>query len=191
MSPVLSTPSILRQLYKLLFKLHSAPVLGCEKYNRDWAAALKVRVPSLQFLGTHTVPNKTVLAGAHRGALRAQSSCTGNNLRWPQHNSFNAFPLGFTCGCGWKVTILNLASLSGLDFLSGTISCLEALHSPYIIVIHLHDSQAPLSAVHRRAEDEVDGLPLIKTTVFPCGFCFSSSSSLRPADQDIAVILFN
>ena len=31
----LSTPLLGRQLYKLLFKLHWAPVLGLDKYNRD------------------------------------------------------------------------------------------------------------------------------------------------------------
>lgn len=50
MSPVLSTPSILRQLYKLLFKLHSVLVLGGEKYNWDWTGALKSAL-KLQFGG--------------------------------------------------------------------------------------------------------------------------------------------
>lgn len=50
MSPVLSTPSIPRQLYKLLFKLHSVLVLGGEKYNWDWTGALKSAL-KLQFGG--------------------------------------------------------------------------------------------------------------------------------------------
>ncbi len=51
MSPVLSTPSILRQLYKLLFKLHSALVLGREKYNRNWTGVWKERAARLWFAG--------------------------------------------------------------------------------------------------------------------------------------------
>lgn len=65
-------------------------------------------------------------------------------------------------------------SLRGPVFLSGTISCLKALHHPYIIIIHLHDSQAPLS-VQERAEEEVDGLTLIKTTVLPLASFFGKS----------------
>lgn len=117
MSPVLSTPSILRQLYKLLFKLHSALVLGCEKYNRDWTGVLKVhQAYGLQdtystkqnCLGESCL-QKQVLSG-----LQRRFTCSGQR-QWCV--DIYTFYKSFSMSTGWANTTLAMVTLAAMNML--------------------------------------------------------------------------
>lgn len=117
MSPVLSTPSILRQLYKLLFKLHSALVLDCEKYNRDWTGVLKVhQAYGLQdtystkqnCLGESCL-QKQVLSG-----LQKRFTCSGQR-QWC--DDIYTFYKSFSMSTGWANTTLTMVTLAAMNML--------------------------------------------------------------------------